>query len=151
MSITYLKTAAPCLLADDKLFPAVFEGGSFSLSICHLSPRSITKTRSTVRDVNPIAVNDSRQSGARFEHLVQDPLQGIILQGGGDALLVAELLVDLVILGMGVLLDPDVYAVVGGQRLLQTDADSQAKYGGEGAVRDSRGQVDQDLDQLVGV
>lgn len=87
-----------------------------------------------LRRYTPIAVTDSHRSYAGFEHLVQNPPEGIVLQGGSDALLVAQLFVDLVILGVGVLLDPDVDAVIGGERLLQTHTNPQAKDGGERAV-----------------
>lgn len=88
---------------------------------------------------------------ARFEHLIQDTAQRVVLQRGGHALLVRQLLGDLVVLGVGALLDLDVDAVVGRQRLLEAHPDGEADDGDERAVIDGRGDVDEDLRQDIGV
>ena len=66
---------------------------------------------------------------ASLEHLAQHAHQGAILQGSCDALLVAELLVDLLVRAVSTLLDADIDAEAGGQGLLETDAYPQADDG----------------------
>lgn len=78
---------------------------------------------------------------ARLQHLVQDALERVVLERGRHALLVAELLVDLVVLGVRVLLAADDDAVVGRQGALEADAHAQADDRGQGAVRDGRRDV----------
>ena len=86
-----------------------------------------------------------------LQHLFQDAPESVVLQGGGDALLVGQLLVDLVILGVAVLLAADDDAVVGRQDLLQAHADAQAEEGRVRAVGDGGRDVHADLDDDVGV
>lgn len=98
-------------------------------------------------DLMPIMV----ASLARFEHLVQDTTQRVVLQRRSNTLLVRQLLGDLVVLGVSALLDLDVDAVVGRQRLFKAHADGEANDGHERAVVDRRRDVDEDLRQGIGV
>lgn len=88
---------------------------------------------------------------ARFEHLVQDTAQRVVLKRRRHTLLVRQLLGDLVVLRVGTLLDLDINAVVGRQRLLEADADGEADDSDERAVVDSRRDEDEDLRQSIGV
>lgn len=88
---------------------------------------------------------------ARFEHLVQDTAQRVVLQRRRHTLLVRQLLGDLVVLRVGTFLDLDVDAVVGRQCLFETDTDGEADDSDERAVVDSRRDEDEDLRQSIGV
>ena len=68
-------------------------------------------------------------SSAGFEHLVQNSLQGVVLQGCRHALLISKLLVDLVVLAVAILLAAHDDAVVGRQGLLEAHADAEADDG----------------------
>lgn len=56
---------------------------------------------------------EARCSRASGEHGVQHPLQVLVLEGRRDTFLIPQLLVNLVVLRMRVLLDPDINPVVG--------------------------------------
>lgn len=58
---------------------------------------------------------------ASLQHLLDDALQGVVFQSSGNSLLVSQLLVHLVILGMGAILHADNDAVVGRQSVLESD------------------------------
>lgn len=60
-------------------------------------------------------------SDASLQHLLDDALQGVVFQSSGNSLLVSQLLVHLVILGMGAILHADNDAVVGRQSVLESD------------------------------
>lgn len=64
-------------------------------------------------------------SNAGHEHLVQNVPQRVILQSSSHPLLILQLLVDLIILGVRVLLHPDVEAIVWRQGLLQPHPDGE--------------------------
>ena len=81
---------------------------------------------------------------ASGQHLAQHAHQGPVLQGGGDPFLIGQLLVDSVVGAVGALLDADVDAETRRQSLLETHAHAQADDGGEGAVGDGGGDVDDD-------
>lgn len=55
---------------------------------------------------------------ARGKHLLEDAHEGAVLEGGGNALLVAKLLVDLLVGAMGALFDAHIDAETWGQGLL---------------------------------
>lgn len=70
-------------------------------------------------------MNRRNQLSARLEHLVQNPLQGVIFQSGCDPLLVAQLLVHLIVLIVAVLLARYINPVVGRQRVLKPNPDAE--------------------------
>ena len=81
---------------------------------------------------------------ARGEHLLEDAHQGSVLEGSGDALLVAQLFVDLLVSTVGALFDTDIDTEARGQGLLQAHTYTEANDGGKRAVRDGRGDFDHD-------
>jgi hypothetical protein len=88
-------------------------------------------------------------SVAGTQHFVQHGLEGVILEGGGDALLVAKLLVDLAVLIMGPGLHANVDAVVGRERPLEAAAHGQADDSGQGAMVDGRSEIHSDRHERV--
>lgn len=86
----------------------------------------------------------SAHSDASLEHIVKDAFECIVLKSRRDSLLVAELLIDLVVLGMRSLLHPHIDAVVGREALFEPDTNGKADHCGKGAVVDGWRQFDQD-------
>lgn len=89
----------------------------------------------------------SAHSYASFEHIVKNAFEGIVLESRRHSLLVAELFIDLVILGVRSLLHPHVDAVVRRESLLEPDTNGEADHCGEGAVVNGWCQFYQDTSQ----
>lgn len=88
-------------------------------------------------------------SRARREHLVDHALERVVLQRSGHPLFVGQLLVDLVVLGMGAFLHGDINPVVGRQGPLQTYPDGKADDGRQRAVGDGGRNLDEHCVQRV--
>ena len=81
---------------------------------------------------------------ARGKHLLQHAHQSTVFQGRSDALLIAELLVDLLIGAMGALFDAHVDAEARGEGLLKADTHAEADDGGQRTVGNGGRDVDAD-------
>lgn len=88
-------------------------------------------------------------SDASLQHLLDDALQGVVLQSSGDSLLVSQLLVHLVILGMGAILHADNDTVVGRQSVLESDTHGKTDDSRQRTMVHRGRKVDLDIGQGV--
>lgn len=88
-------------------------------------------------------------SDASLQHLLDDALQGVILQSSGNSLLVSQLLVHLVILSMGAILHADDDAIVGRQSVFESDTDGKTNDSRQRTVVHCGRKVNLDIGQGV--
>jgi hypothetical protein len=79
-----------------------------------------------------------------LHHGVKSTLESVVLQGCSYALLVGELLVNLVVLGVRAVFHANVDPVIGGQTSLKAHTHGKTNYGGKAAVVDGGSKLDRD-------